>query len=190
MRRSPAAKETPPTSISSAPNLPFGSNQLPRGGVQALDLDVSLRHHQGVLAFGVGAPPVLDHRHTALLGVPGDRDPLGGSVETQGLPALPLADQLRRVAVELVLWRITSYRWTGSVRSAIAENNPPASIGPSCSGSPTRTSFAPASARTVAVHGQEHCRCTASVDRVWRSARLGAPQSVQWASATNRRERA
>jgi hypothetical protein len=81
----------------------FGSDQLARGRVQALDLDVSLRHHQRVLALGVRAPPVLDHHHTALLGVPGNRDPLLGSVEAQGLPSLPLADELRRLAVELVV---------------------------------------------------------------------------------------
>jgi hypothetical protein len=81
----------------------FGLDQLARGGVQPPNLDVSLRHHQRVLALGVGAPPVLDHHHPALLGVPGDRDPLLGSVEAQGLQALTIADELRRFAVELVV---------------------------------------------------------------------------------------
>src|SRR6188472_2814233 len=47
---------------------PFGLDQLARRRVQALDLNVSLRDHQCVVPLGVGAPPILDYRHAALLG--------------------------------------------------------------------------------------------------------------------------
>jgi len=81
---------------------PFGLDQLARRRVQALNLDVSLRHHQRVLALGEGLPPVTDHRCALQLGGLGDRHPLGLPVEAQCLSRVTLADQLRRIAVNLV----------------------------------------------------------------------------------------
>ncbi len=51
------------------------------------------------------------------------------AVETQRLTPRP-RDALRRLAVKLCSWRITSSSRIGSVRSAIARNRPPASISP------------------------------------------------------------
>jgi len=61
---------------------------LARHRVQALDLDVSLGHHHGVLAALVCPVPVAEHRLAAGICVGGDRDPLAGLIEAKRLPPL------------------------------------------------------------------------------------------------------
>src|SRR6476646_3083374 len=87
--RSPAAKRASPTSTSWVPSLPSWRRSSRAISFSHTTSALLGDHHRVHVAL-VGLVPVADPRLAAPLGVGGDRDPVLGHVEVQGLHLPPL----------------------------------------------------------------------------------------------------